>query len=137
MYSGAYTRLLTDESLSDLIAVKISVKQRKPASGIIFNLYTNLIVQRLQVDAAEYQIVAIADDYLLLSTNAIHLQTQAGLLCELSTCLGLQLNPKKNAFRFICHMLGGRTYTASTPISVYGGIVPAVKDFKTAPFQGL
>lgn len=74
MYNGVCTHLLTSDGLSDILKITIGVKQGEPASGVLFNLYTNPIVCGMQEDADEFHTVAIADDYFLSSKSLTHMQ---------------------------------------------------------------
>lgn len=113
MYNNAYTRILTDEGLSEPVLITIGVKQGEPVSGTVFNIYTNPIQQSVQGNSAEYKILAIADDYYLIANSITELQESADKVCNLATKLGLKLNPKKC---YSLHLQGGAIEAASTPV---------------------
>lgn len=93
IYNGACTRILHDEGLSDVIDVKVGVKQGEPISGVLFNLYTHPIVKSIQINDTVYKILAIADDYFLICEDINELQRNADTLCEMGDKLGSQIKP--------------------------------------------
>lgn len=133
MYNNAYTRLLTDEGLSEPIPITIGVKQGEPVSGTAFNIYTNPILRAVQGDSTEYKILAIADDYYLIANSIPELQESANKVCDIATKLGLKLNPGKC---YSLHLPGGTIEFADTPVYVCGEKVTALSSTDSAPFLG-
>lgn len=136
MYTDAQTRLLTDEGLSDPIAIKLGVKQGEPASGVIFDLIIDpalrIAVEHL-IDELEYSILALADDVFILHKCIETLQSIADKFANVCTAIGLKINPHKC---FSLHLPGGRIRVEPTPVLVCGTPVRALTSDESAPFLG-
>lgn len=136
MYNGAFTQLLTEEGISELVPITRGVKQGESASGVIFDLVIDpalRIAQENLNEELEYTILALADDVFIVHKDINKLQEIANQFCQISTSIGLRVNPRKC---FSIHMPGGRVRTEPTPVYVCGTPVKALPSDECAPFLG-
>lgn len=136
MYKGAYTRIVTNEGLSDLVPITCGVKQGEPASGVIFDLVIDpalRVATEFEEEELEYYILGLADDVFIMHKNITKLQQISNKFCEVTDAIGLKINPNKC---FSIHMPGGRIRVEPTPVYVCGTPVRALTTEDSASFLG-
>ncbi|GBN62835.1 Retrovirus-related Pol polyprotein from type-1 retrotransposable element R2 [Araneus ventricosus] len=134
MYSGCTTRILSNDSCTNLIQILSGVKQGCPLSGILFNMAIDPALRRLQANSNQHKVLAFADDLALLADGPQELQTNLDLIHDGLARIGLRLNPSKSV---VLHIGGSVPVGArETNISIGGTPLTVLAEFDRHRFLG-
>ncbi|KAG8184378.1 hypothetical protein JTE90_006781 [Oedothorax gibbosus] len=138
LYAGTSTSFIAGDGTTDLMDVRNGVRQGCPLSGPLFNMAIDPLVRAIQESTTQdddtYNILAFADDLLLIAKSQEELQTLLDLLPPITKRLGLLVNPAK------CRSihLSGITPRGHrpTPFNIGGQPLEIIPDHIPASFLG-
>lgn len=134
LYTNNRTCIIAAEGTTQPIPIQAGLRQGCPLSGLLFNLVVDPIIRDVQGSDEDHNVLAYADDLTVLATSPEALQMRIDRVEELSTSLGLTLNPGKCS---ALHM-SGITPVGMRPIqvAVSGVSITALRDHVPQRFLG-
>ncbi|XP_054720781.1 uncharacterized protein LOC129230408 [Uloborus diversus] len=134
IYSNSTTAFMTSSGISDPRPVETGVRQGCPLSGLIFNITIDFLIRETQENGPTHNILAYADDLVLVAGSHIDLQESLDKVCDLASRVGLRFNPGKC---FSLHLgTSARVGARDTTFYLDGSPIPTLMDGSPGTFLG-
>lgn len=95
IYDESNTIYVTGEGESSSRSVESGVRQGCPLSGLLFNISIDFILRNIQRGDATHELLAYADDVILISKSISDLQAKLDSITELADKINLKFNASK------------------------------------------
>lgn len=134
IYTDASTVFCAASGSSQETPISSGVKQGCPLSGLLFNITINFILRSIQTDPVKHNILAYADDLIVIGTSTADLQNKLDTVNSLAQKIELQFNPRKcYSMHYSCTAPAG---TRETTFYMNGEPIRTLEDGDSGEFLG-